>query len=121
MIVTVEVAPWIMPHGPAACDCRRRLVPPGWQEGGSWDYVLGSDQMVRDLLSRLIIGSRISVLVGISAVLIAGFLGVSMGLVAGFRSGWLDSLLIRIVDAFFAIPFIWMAMTIVGVLGPPVF
>ncbi len=113
-------APLIMPHDPTEFDFKQRLVPPVWQEGGSWNYILGSDQMGRDLLSRLIIGSRISVLVGISAVVIAGFLGISVGLLAGFRGGWIDSVSMRIVDAFFAIPFILMAMTIVGMLGPSV-
>ena len=120
VILTAIFAPLIMPHDPTEFDFKQRLVPPVWQEGGSWYYILGSDQMGRDLLSRLIIGSRISVLVGMSAVLIAGFLGISVGLLAGFRGGWIDSISMRIVDAFFAIPFILMAMTIVGMLGPSV-
>jgi peptide/nickel transport system permease protein len=120
VIFTAVFAPWIMPQDPTDFNFKQRLAPPVWQEGGSRDYILGSDQMGRDLLSRLIIGSRISVLVGISAVLVAGILGVSVGLLAGFRGGWIDSMFMRIVDAFFAVPFILMAMTIVGILGPSV-
>ena len=120
VLLTAILAPWIMPQNPTSFDFKQRLVPPAWEEGGSSKYLLGSDQMGRDLFSRIIIGSRISVMVGISAVIIAGIFGVAVGLIAGFRGGWIDALFMRIVDALYAIPFILMAMTIVGVVGPSV-
>jgi peptide/nickel transport system permease protein len=113
-------APFLMPHDPTAFDLSNRLTPPAMIGEGTFKHVLGTDQMGRDLLSRIIIGSRISVFVGISAVVLAGSLGVILGLLSGYVGGWVDALIMRIVDALYAIPFILMAMVIVGVIGPSV-
>jgi peptide/nickel transport system permease protein len=113
-------APLIMPYDPTEIHLQDRLLPPVWYEEGRAQYPLGTDQMGRDLLSRIIIGSRVSVMVGVSAVLVAGTVGVVLGLLAGFVGGWVDSLIMRVVDALYAIPFILMSMAIVGVLGPSV-
>jgi peptide/nickel transport system permease protein len=113
-------APIISPHDPTQLQLGKRLRPPAWGEGGSWEYPLGTDQLGRDLWSRILVGSQISVLVGISSVIISGIIGVLIGLVAGYRGGFLDSLLSRAVDTFLAIPFIVLALTVVGALGPSI-
>ncbi len=110
-------APWIAPHDPREQVLERRLLPPAWSPGGNWTLPLGSDHLGRDILSRLIYGSRISLVVGISAVAISGLLGVAVGLVAGYYGGRLDSLLMRLVDIQLAFPFILLAITVVAVLG----
>lgn len=121
IVVALAVfAPLIMPYDPTEIHLQDRLLPPVWHEEGRAEYPLGTDQMGRDLLSRIIIGSRVSVMVGVSAVLVAGTVGVILGLLAGFVGGWVDSLIMRVVDALYAIPFILMSMAIVGVLGPSV-
>jgi peptide/nickel transport system permease protein len=111
-------APWIAPHDPRAQVLERRLVPPAWTAGGQWAFPLGCDHLGRDILSRLIYGSRVSLVVGITAVLISGLLGVSLGLVAGYHGGRLDALIMRLVDVQLAFPFILLAITVVAVLGP---
>ena len=95
----------------------RRLLPPAWQVRGNWAFPLGSDHLGRDILSRLIYGARISLLVGVTAVAISGLLGVALGLLAGYRGGRLDRLVMRLVDVQLAFPFILLAITVVAVLG----
>jgi peptide/nickel transport system permease protein len=110
-------APWIAPHDPRDQVLERRLVPPVWNARGTWAFPLGCDHLGRDILSRLIYGSRISLLVGVTAVAISGILGVTLGLLAGYLGGRLDRLIMRLVDIQLAFPFILLAITVVAVLG----
>jgi peptide/nickel transport system permease protein len=110
-------APWLAPHDPREQVLERRLFPPAWTAGGQWVFPLGCDHLGRDILSRLIYGSRVSLVVGITAVLISGLLGVSLGLVAGYYGGRLDAAIMRLVDVQLAFPFILLAITVVAVLG----
>ena len=105
-------APWLAPYDPNAQNLGMRLQPP-LTDG----HLLGTDSLGRDVLSRLIYGSRVSLMVGFSAVLLAAVLGIVIGLVSGYLGGWVDSLLMRIVDAFLAFPFLLLAIAIVAVLG----
>lgn len=105
-------APWLAPYDPNAQNLAMRLQPP-LTEG----HLLGTDGLGRDVLSRLIYGSRVSLMVGFSAVLLAAVLGIAIGLVSGYLGGWVDSVLMRIVDAFLAFPFLLLAIAIVAVLG----
>lgn len=107
----------LSPHEPAAQNLAARLQPPAWVEGGDWTYPLGTDQLGRDLLSRIIYGARISLAVGFSAVAISGVLGVIMGLLAGFYGGWVERLITRLIDTQLAIPRILLAVSIIAVLG----
>ena len=108
--------PFISPHDPIEHNIRNRFQPPGYvDDNGS--YYLGTDQLGRDILSRIIAGARVSVAVGIVAVLIAGTIGVIYGLISGYFGGWLDALLMRIADALLAIPFIILVVAISGVVG----
>ena len=111
-------ANWISPHNPNEQVLERRLLPPAWSEGGSRRHLLGTDHLGRDILSRVIYGSRISLSVGILAVIISGILGVGAGLIAGYYGrGW-DAAIMRLVDIQLAFPFILLALAIIGVLGP---
>jgi ABC-type dipeptide/oligopeptide/nickel transport system permease subunit len=105
-------APLLAPYDPNLQNLAMRLQPPL-----SEDHLLGTDGLGRDVLSRLIYGSRISLIVGFSAVLLAAVIGIVIGLVSGYVGGWVDSLLMRIVDAWLAFPFLLLAIAIVAVLG----
>jgi peptide/nickel transport system permease protein len=97
VLLLLALIAWIAPsltlHDPAMLNLRARLRPPVWLEGGSWAYPLGTDQLGRDVASRLIAGARISLLVGLAVVLIAGGFGVLVGLVSGYFGGRLDQVL----------------------------
>jgi peptide/nickel transport system permease protein len=111
-------APWISPHDPAAQDLRARLKPPVWQEEGRWDHLLGTDHLGRDVLSRVIFGSRVSLLVGAAVVLLAGTFGVVLGLLAGYHGGTTDSFIMRWIDTQVAFPGLLLALIILAVIGP---
>lgn len=111
-------APWLAPYDPAELHVQDRLLPPAWAEDGSPDYPLGTDQLGRDILSRIIYGSRISVVVGVLGVSISLAVGVTLGLLSGYLGGWVDNIISRLLDTFMAIPFIVLALAVLGVLGP---
>lgn len=111
------LAPWIAPHPPAATNLSSRLLPPIWLEGGSASYLLGTDNLGRDIWSRIIYGSRISFIVGFGAVLVSGAIGLLLGLLAGFYGKWVDALIMRIVDALLAIPTILFMLLLLFIVG----
>ena len=117
LVVMAVFAPWIATHDPYEQDILFRLTPPVFLEGGSWEHWLGTDQLGRDLFSRIIYGARVSLMIGVGAVAVAGVIGVVMGLLAGFFGGWLDAVVDFSVNAMLAFPFILLAMTLVIVLG----
>lgn len=108
--------PYISPHDATERNLRARFQAPGYSDDMG-TYYLGTDQLGRDILSRIIAGARISVIVGTVAVLIAGSIGVLYGLIAGFVGGWVDTVLMRIADALLGIPFIILVVAISGVVG----
>jgi peptide/nickel transport system permease protein len=118
VIVMALIAPWLAPHDPNRVSLVARLTPPFWAPGGSSKYPLGTDQLGRDLLSRIIFGARISLTVGFLSVLSAGTLGTALGLIAGYYGGGLDSVIMRATDAQMALPFILLALMVVALLGP---
>jgi peptide/nickel transport system permease protein len=107
----------IAPYVPDEADFTAILAPPAWSEGGSWQHLLGTDQLGRDMLSRLIAGARISLLTAIAAVVAGGTVGVTLGLAAGYIGGIVEAVIMRVVDAFLALPFILMALAFVAALG----
>ncbi|MCM8749949.1 ABC transporter permease [Thermomicrobiaceae bacterium CFH 74404] len=111
-------APLLAPHDPAVQDIARRLVPPAWSTGGDPRYLLGTDALGRDVLSRIIYGSRISLAVGILAVTVQGCIGVALGLLAGYYGKRVDSIIMRIADLQYALPSLILAIAIMAVLGP---
>lgn len=116
MIAMAALASWLAPYDPNAQSLLSRLKPPVFA-GGTWKHILGTDHLGRDLLSRLMYGARVSLFVGFSTALIAGLIGTTVGIVAGFYDGWIRSVLMRIVDVFLAIPYILFAVAVVGALG----
>lgn len=110
-------APYIAPHDPAKANIAQKLLPPAWEEGGNWEYTLGTDGLGRDIWSRIIYGSRVSLIVGFSAVAISGLIGLVLGLLAGYYGSWIDALIMRVTDAFVAIPAILFMMLFMFVLG----
>lgn len=117
LIFAAIAAPLIAPHDPNIPDLRLRNTPPAWLEGGSSSYVLGTDPVGRDLLSRVIYGARVSLFVGLVVTILASTFGVILGLLAGYYRGWIDEVLMRVADLFLAFPFILLAITIISVLG----
>lgn len=120
VILTSVFASYFAPYDPGKIDIISRLQPPGWVTPEGKLHVLGTDIIGRDVLSRLIFGTRISLLVGFAAVLIAGSLGVMLGLLSGFYGGWIDVIIMRLADTQFAFPFILLAIAVLAVLGPGV-
>ena len=107
----------VVPHDPLEQDLRGRLAPPAWQEGGSSDHLLGTDDFGRDILSRLIMGARISLTVAIAALAVSAAIGVSMGLASGYFGGRVDAILMRLVDANIALPGLLFALILAVTLG----
>lgn len=116
VLVMAVLGPYISPHDPTAHNLRSRFKPPGYTDAKG-TYILGTDQLGRDILSRIIAGSRVSVTVGVVSVVIAGAIGVVYGIISGFAGGWVDNLLMRIADAFLGIPFIVLVVAVAGVVG----
>ncbi|MBI1847693.1 MAG: ABC transporter permease [Candidatus Rokubacteria bacterium] len=111
-------APWVAPQDPARQSLIRRFTPPVWAKGGSAAYPLGTDQVGRDVLSRMIHGARISLLVGIAAVTISLTVGVGLGLLSGFVGGKVDTVIMTVVDVTLSFPQILLALAFVAALGP---
>ena len=118
MVLTALFADWIAPHNPTVQFRDALLVPPAWQEGGRPEFLLGTDPVGRDILSRLIKGSQYSLFIGIVVVSIALVGGVIIGLVAGFFRGWVDAVIMRVMDVILAFPSLLLALVLVAVLGP---
>lgn len=111
-------APWIAPQDPNDSDLMRRLQPPVWMEGGEWSYFLGCDALGRDLLSRIIYGSRVSIFIGATVIVLATGIGIATGLLAGYLGGWVDSVISRIVDILLAFPYLLFAIGLMAMMGP---
>jgi peptide/nickel transport system permease protein len=111
-------APWVAPHDPATQSLIRRFTPPVWAPGGNASYLLGTDQVGRDILSRIIHGARISLLVGMAAVVVSVFVGVALGLLSGYRGGRVDTVIMTVVDVTLSFPQLLLALAFVAALGP---
>jgi dipeptide transport system permease protein len=118
LVVVALLAPVIAPHQPYQQFRDALLLPPAWQEGGRWAFPLGTDPVGRDMLSRLIYGSRFSLFIGIVVVSLSLTGGILLGLVAGYFRGWADVLIMRIMDVILAFPSLLLALVLVAILGP---
>ncbi len=117
-LICAVFAPWIAPHNPydlATLELSDARLPPAWMAEGSRKYLLGTDDQGRDIVSTLMYGARISLVVGFASVLLSMLVGVSLGLLAGFRGGWIDSLLMRLCDVMLSFPAILVALLMAGV------
>jgi ABC-type dipeptide/oligopeptide/nickel transport system permease subunit len=117
LAVTAAAAPLLAPYEPTAQSLMQRLLPPAWLDGGSLAHPLGTDHLGRDVLSRLIFGSRVSLLVGSGVVLLAGSFGVTLGMAAGYFGGRVDDFIMRWVDTQVAFPGLLLALVILMVVG----
>ena len=118
LALVAAAAPWLAPHDPVRQSLRGRLAAPTLEGADGRAHPLGTDHLGRDVLSRVIHGSRVSLVIGFSAVLVGGLLGSAAGLAAGFSRGRLDAVIMTVADAQLAFPFILLAIGIIAVLGP---
>jgi len=118
LVVTALAAPGLAPHDPLDGSLARSMRPPVWQDGGGWDYPLGTDRFGRDMLSRIIYGSRTSLSVSLVAILVGGSIGGILGIMAGFMGQWADALIMRAVDVTLSIPAILLALLLAVIVGP---
>ena len=110
----------LAPYDPEVGSLGDRFHPPAWETGGSADHLLGTDHLGRDVLSRLIFGARVSMVVGFTAVIFAGVLGTGLGILAGYLGGWVDQVIMRVTDAWLAIPALTYAIFLAAIVGPSV-
>lgn len=118
MVAIAILAPVLAPHSPELQYRDALLKPPAWEAGGSWTYVLGTDAVGRDMLSRLMYGARFSLVIGVVVVTLALIGGITLGLIAGYFRGWVDIVIMRIMDIILAFPSLLLALVLVAVLGP---
>jgi peptide/nickel transport system permease protein len=121
LLTIAFVAIWadvIAPHSPEVGRLGERFKPPAWQQGGTSQYLLGTDHLGRDVLSRLIFGARVSMVVGILAVVVAGTIGTLLGILSGYLGKWVDQLIMRVTDTWLALPAISFAIFLAAILGP---
>lgn len=110
----------IAPHAPSEQFRDALLHPPVWQEGGSWKFILGTDDVGRDVMTRLMYGARLSLLVGCLVVVLSLILGVVFGLIAGYVGGATDAIIMRLVDIMLALPSLLLALVLVAIFGPSI-
>lgn len=121
ILLVIIAAAWPvewLPHDPYSSDIRARFIPPSWVEGGQSEYLLGTDALGRGNLSMIIHGARFSLLVIVLSASVSLMLGVAAGLLAGFYRGWLDELIMRIVDIQLSFPLLVLIIAVVAILGP---
>lgn len=118
LVLPALVAPWITSHDPLRGVLGDRLMPPFWMDGGSTEYLLGTDKQGRDVLTRIVYGSRISLIVSAAAIIIGTVVGCTMGLLAGFYGGKIDRVVSWLIDTFLSLPVVLLALVIVAAIGP---
>ncbi|WP_292301628.1 ABC transporter permease subunit [Mesorhizobium sp.] len=121
LVLAALFAPLLAPYAPDVQDKTAFLRPPAWQAGGSTQYLLGTDAVGRDILSRLLYGARFSLLIGAVVVTLALTGGITLGLLAGYFRGWVDVAIMRIMDLILAFPSLLLALVLVTILGPGLF
>jgi peptide/nickel transport system permease protein len=116
-VLVAIFAPYLTPHDPFAQDLNQRLIPPVWMEGSQPTHLLGTDQIGRDYLSRLIYGTRISMLIGVLTVITSGVIGITLGMIGGFYGGRTDDVVMFLITCRLSIPLILVALTVVALVG----
>jgi len=120
-VIIAICAPLLTPYDPYAQDLSQRLIPPVWAAKGSWAHILGTDGMGRDYLTRLMYGARVSLTIGFGAAAMAGIIGTGLGLLGGYFGGWVDSVVMYLVNVKLALPGILVALSLIEVFGGTVF
>lgn len=118
VVLSCLLLPWAWGVDPDATNLLNRFVPPAWTEGGSWNHPLGTDNLGRDVMARLLAGGQISLMVAFCTVLVAVTVGMTLGMVAGYYGGWVDTVTMRIGDLFLAYPFMLLTISVIAILGP---
>lgn len=118
IVLLAVFANQLAPHNPEVGSLVHRFRPPFWMAKGSTTYLLGTDQLGRDVLSRLIFGARISLVVGFTAVIFAGVLGTALGIISGYLGGWVDQVIMRLTDTWLALPALVFAIFLAAIVGP---
>ncbi|HXV82059.1 MAG TPA: ABC transporter permease [Candidatus Binatia bacterium] len=118
LVIPAVFAPWVAPHDPYDGSLSNRLTPPVWQTGGTTEHLLGTDKLGRDMLSRIIYGARVSLTVSLIAIFVGGIVGTALGLISGYFGGWVDAVLMRLVDISLSLPTILLALVLVAAVGP---
>jgi len=118
VIIIAIFAPWISPYDPLDGDTSLRLMPPMSRDSEGHIFILGTDQLGRDILSRIFYGARISLLIGFTAVPVSALIGSSIGIVAGYYRGFVDEVFMRLADIQLAIPYILLLLSIITIIGP---
>ncbi len=115
---TAVFADFLAPHDPQFGNLTARFLPPAWLAGGSMEHIFGTDHLGRDVLSRLIFGARVSLVVGFTAVFFAGVIGTTLGIVSGYLGSWADQIIMRVTDAWLALPALTFAIFLAAIVGP---
>ena len=118
IMVVAIFAPVLAPQNPEVGVLGDRFRPPAWQTNGTFDHLLGTDHLGRDVLSRLIFGARISVVVGLMVIIVAGAIGTALGIVSGYLGRWVDQVIMRVTDAWLALPALMLAIFLAAIIGP---
>jgi peptide/nickel transport system permease protein len=121
IVLAALLAPLLAPHDPYAQDLTKRLVPPLWHDKGGWLHPLGTDNLGRDYLSRMLYGARISLLIGLSVMVVSGLIGTVMGLLAGYFGGRIDMAIMFVITARLALPVVLVALAVVAMVGGSLF
>lgn len=117
VVLAALLAPLVAPHDPYAQDLTKRLVPPFWYERGQWAHPLGTDNLGRDYLSRMLYGARISLLIGLAVMVVSGLIGTTLGLLAGYFGGRIDLAITFLITARLALPVVLVALAVVATIG----
>ena len=118
LVIPALFASWLTPHDPINGSLSARLRPPFWMEGGSTEFLLGADKQGRDILTRILHGASISIKVSLAAVFISGAVGTILGMVSGYFGGWVDAVIMRLVDISLSLPLVLIGLVLAVVMGP---
>ena len=118
VVVCAAFGPWLAPHAADAISLRDAMTPPAWEEGGESGFLLGTDNLGRDILSRIIAGARVSVVIAAYAILLSGGIGAALGMIAGYFGGVPDSIISRLIDVQMSVPSLPLALLFASVLPP---
>src|SRR5690625_4759622 len=110
MIIVAVAAPWLAPYNPYTQDLAQRMIVPVWDAGGSWAHILGTDGFGRDYLSRIIYGSRISLMIGFLAMIVSGLIGTTLGVIGGYFGGLADRVVMYIITVRLSMPVVLVAL-----------
>ncbi len=118
VVLSCFVLPYLWGASPTATSLLTRFAPPVWSPGGTWQYPLGTDNLGRDVLARILAGGQVSLLVAFCTVIVAVSVGLLLGTLAGYFGGWVDSVIMRVGDLFLAYPFMLLTISVIAIMGP---